>query len=104
MPIGENKVKQYIKEACEKMGFANGTGHAFRRLHITTNAKDPGISLEQSMHSAGHLSAAAQRPYMQVDETSEAAMYKAFGILPKGHLDDSDKKPAAKDDGKAGGV
>ena len=42
--------------------------------------------------------------YMQVDETSEAAMYKAFGIIPSGHSDDSEKKLAGKDDGAAGGI
>ena len=46
MPLGEKMVGQYIKEACDKMGFKGGTGHAFRRLHITTNANDPGVSVE----------------------------------------------------------
>ena len=53
------------------------------------------------MRSAGHV--AAQPLYMQVDEESEANMYKALGIfLPS--EEDGDKKPAAKEEGAEGGI
>ena len=65
--------------------------------YITTNANDPSVSVEQALRFAGHGSVAAQRPYMRVDETSEAAM-GALGIVPL-KKEDADKKPAAKEDG-----
>ena len=102
-PLGENKVKDYIKEACRQMGYEGGTGHAFRHLAITTNANDPAVSVEQALRFAGHGSVAAQRPYMRVDETSEAAMMGALGIVPL-KKEDADKKPAAKEDGADGTI
>ena len=59
---------------------------------------DPHVSVEQSLRSAGHASVAAQRPYMRVDETSEAAMMDALWIVPL-QKEDADKKPAAKEEG-----
>ena len=103
MPLGENKVKDYIKEACRQMGYEGGTGHAFRHLAITTNANDPAVSVEQALRFAGHGSVAAQRPYMRVDETSEAAMMGALGIVPL-KKEDADKKLAAKEDGADGAI
>ena len=86
---------------CRQLGYEGGTGHVFRHLHITTNANDPAVSVEQALRFAGHGSVAAQRPYMRVDETSEAAMMGALGIVPL-KKEDADKKPAAKEDGADG--
>ena len=77
--------------------------HAFRHLAITTNANDPAVSVEQALRFAGHGSVAAQRPYIRVDETSEAAMMGALGIVPL-KKEDADKKPAAKEDGADGAI
>ena len=55
------------------------------------------------MRSARHGSVAAQRPYMQVDEESEANMTKALGISLQSK-EDGDKKPAAKGEVAEGGI
>ena len=77
---------------CRQLGYEGGTGHVFRHLHITTNANDPAVSVEQSCRSAGHGSVAAQ-----------AAMMGALGIVPL-KKEDADKKPAAKEDGADGAI
>ena len=64
---------------------------------------DPCVSVEQSLRSAGHTSVAARRPYMRVDETSEAAMMDALWIVPL-QKEDADKKSAAKEEGADGPI
>ena len=49
-------------------------------LFITSLANDPGVSIEESMQSAGHKSVAAQRPYIVPNGVSETAKFTALGI------------------------
>ena len=79
-PLGEHSVRKLIKSGLEKMGFPGVTGHALRRLFITTLANDPHVSIEESMLASRHSSVAAQRPYVLADGVSEAARFRALGL------------------------
>ena len=69
-----------MKDACVKLGNPTETGHSFRRLFITSLANDPGVSIEESMQSAGHKSVSVQRPYIVCNGVSETAKFAALGI------------------------
>ena len=62
------------------MGHPGVTGHALRRLFITTLANDPGVSVEEAMVSSRHSSVAAQRNYIVLNGKSEDAKFAALGI------------------------
>ena len=62
------------------MGFLGVTGHALRRLFITTLANDPNVSIEESMLASRHSSVAAQRMYVLANRVSEAARFRALGL------------------------
>ena len=79
-PLGINKIREYSKMALTRLGFPGATAHSFRRLFITSLANDAGVSIEESMQSAGHNSVAAQRPYVVRNGKSEAAKFKALGM------------------------
>ena len=66
--------------ALERIGHAGGTGHALRRVFITTLANDPGVSLEAGMDASRHTSASAYRGYQVAGKTSEAAKFAALGF------------------------
>ena len=82
-PIGVNTIRVMIKAACKKLGFPDASGHGFRRLFITTLANDAGVSVEESMRSAGHNSFAAQCTYMKRNGHSETNKFKALGLVAK---------------------
>ena len=81
-PIGHGTLTKIIKEAGKKMGF-DVSGHAFRRLFITSLVNAPGVSTEESLASSRHNSVAAQRPYQQRNSDSEMAKFRALGLLGK---------------------
>ena len=83
MPLGKNKIGKMMKAGLALVGHSGVTGHALRRLFITTLANDPGVSIEESMMASRHNSVAAQRPYIRVDGHSEAARFKALGLKRK---------------------
>ena len=59
------------------------TGHALRRLFVSTLVNDPAVSAEEALLASRHSSVAAQRPYMTLDQKSEANRFKALGLKPK---------------------
>ena len=79
-PLGVNYISKYMKSALTRLGYEGETGHAFRRLFITSLPNDAGVSIEESMRSAGHNSVAAQRPYIVRNGVSESAKFAALGI------------------------
>ena len=79
-PLGEHLVQKLIKSGLKKMGFLGVTGHALRRLFITTLANDPHVSIEESMLASHHSSVAAQRPFVLADGVFEAARFRALGL------------------------
>ena len=80
-PLGHNTIAKLMKRASEKLGL-DVTGHAFRRLFITTLVNDGRVSVEESLAAARHGSVAAQRTYMARNGVSEANRFKALGQLP----------------------
>ena len=62
------------------MGFPGVTGHALRRLFITTLANDPHVSIEEAILASRHSSVAAQRTYVLASGVSEAARFRALGL------------------------
>ena len=71
-----------MKEICADLGFTSGSGHAFRRIFITTLANDSGVNIEETMLSARHRSVAASRNYQQRNGVSETAKLAAIGQMP----------------------
>ena len=79
-PYGQHTIRKVLKDALTKMGYPGCTGHALRRLFITTLANDPRVSVEESTSASRHSSVAAQRPYQVVNAVSEAARFRALGL------------------------
>ena len=75
---GHFTIRRVATRHLGRFSFANHMAEVGSPLAITTNANDPSVSVEQALRFAGHGSVAAQRPYMRVDETSEAAMMGAL--------------------------
>ena len=78
-PIGVNTIRKMMKDAAVKLGFS-ATGHAFRRLFVTTIVNTPGVSTEEALASSRHNSVAAQRAYMVRGKASEAAKLAGMGF------------------------
>ena len=78
-PLGVNTIGRLFKEAAKRMGHET-TGHAFRRLFITTIANAPGVSTEESLASSRHRSVSAQRQYMVRGKDSETAKLITLGF------------------------
>ena len=85
-PLGHDSISTLTKKASERLGL-DVTGHAFRRLFITTLVNDGRVSVEESLAAARHSSVAAQRTYMARNGTSEANRFKALGQLPPAKTD-----------------
>merc|ERR1719148_436831 len=80
-PIGVNKIRKMFKEAAVRLGFKKASGHAFRRLFITSLVNDPGVSTEETLASSRHSSVAANRAYQVRGDVSEASKFSALGLL-----------------------
>ena len=80
-PIGVNKVQKYLKRAASRLGFENTTGHAFRRLFVTTLVNDSGVSTEEALVSSRHASVAASRAYQIRGNNSEMGKFRALGLV-----------------------
>ena len=65
------------------LGHAGATGHALRRIFVTTLANDPALSTEAGMEASHHTSVAAYSGYQVVGETSEAAKFAALALEKK---------------------
>ena len=78
-PIGQNKIRALFKDACKKLGF-EASGHAFRRVFLTTIVNAEGVNTEEALASSRHNSIAAQRTYIMRGNESETAKFKAFGL------------------------
>ena len=59
------------------------TGHALRRIFVTTLANDPAVSVEAGMEASRHTSVSAFRGYQVVGKTSESAKFAALGFEKK---------------------
>lgn len=82
-PTAAKTFEDYLmKEICADLGFTSGSGHAFRRIFITTLANDSGVNIEETMLSARHRSVAASRNYQQRNGVSETAKLAAIGQMP----------------------
>ena len=82
-PMGEHSINKLMKAALERIGHAGATGHALRRIFVTTLANDPAVSTEAGMEASRHTSVSAYRGYQVVGKTSEAAKFAALGIEKK---------------------
>ena len=78
-PIGQNTIRKIMKEACLKLGYES-SGHAFRRVFLTTIVNAEGVNTEEALALSCHNSVAAQRTYMVRGHESEAAKFKVFGL------------------------
>ena len=85
-PLGHNAMAKLMKSASAKLGL-DVTGHAFRRLFVTTLVNDGRVSVEESLAAARHSSVAAQRTYMSRNIVSEANRFKALGQAPPAKAD-----------------
>ena len=56
------------------------TGHALRRVFVTTLANDPRVSVEAAMCASRHTSVAAHRTYQVVGNNADAAQIAALGM------------------------
>ena len=78
-----NTIAAMLKEALKKLGL-DASGHALRRLFVSTLVNDPCVSAEEALLASRHSSVAAQRPYMALDQRSESNRFKALGmVLPR---------------------
>ena len=88
-PVGKNTIALMFKDASRRIG-CETTGHAFRRLFITTLVNTPGVSTEEALASSRHSSVASQRPYMVRGKDSESAKLKALGFTGKSDPNEED--------------
>ena len=65
------------------IGHAGATGHALRRIFVTTLANDPAVSTEAGIEASCHTSVSAYRGCQVVGKTSEAAKFEALGLKKK---------------------
>ena len=66
------------------IGHAGATGHALRRIIVTTLANDPAVSTEGAgIYASRHTSVSAYRGYQVIEERSEAAKFAALGLEKK---------------------
>ena len=82
-PLGEHSVSKLMKAALERIGHVGATGHALRRIFVTTLANDPAVSVEAGMEASRHTSVSAFRGYQVVGKTSESAKFAALGFEKK---------------------
>ena len=81
-PIGVNTIRKMLKSASKRLGYPESvTGHAFRRLFITTLVNDSGVSTEEALASSRHSSVAASRAYQIRGNNSEIAKFRALGLI-----------------------
>ena len=67
----------------EMISHAGATGHALRRIFVTTLANDLAVSTEAGMEASRHTSVSAYREYQVVGKTSEAAKFATLGLEKK---------------------
>ena len=79
-PLGRNTIARMHKEAAAMLGVTSTdfSGHAWRRLFVTTLVNDPSVNTEEALAAARHSSVASQRTYMRRDKVSEANRFKAL--------------------------
>jgi len=67
---------------CKKLGCGQDvSGHAFRRIFVTTLVNNKGVSPEEALKSGRHNSMAAQCIYMAHGVDSEMAKFRALGLV-----------------------
>ena len=106
-PIGKNKIGEFMKEACKKVGLTC-TGHGLRAVAITTVVNTV-ANTKETLPFTRHNSTAAQQAYHRTNNATETARFTALGVgqaLLVQHSTAVKGKPAggeAKDD-NAGAV
>ena len=65
---GDNKTRDVMKNAAQKLGFSNWqtfSGHSLRKWFITKMVNDPNVNLRDSMLAARHRSISAHKAYIE---------------------------------------
>ena len=80
--IGVNPITKFIADGCRRAGL-DITGQGLRRIFVTSLANSESVNVKERLASSRHGSVAAQVPYLNQGNTSEAAKFKVLGLFDK---------------------
>ena len=78
--IGENPIAKFIADGCRRAGL-DITGQGLRRIFVTSLANSESVNVKERLASSRHGSVAAQIPYLNQGNTSEAAKFDVLGLF-----------------------